>query len=74
MIINELIHLLPRFAVLSLLKVKKKKGKKSPRCVMHRGLFSRFEGTSDGIAGDGGAKGVKTFFPFYFFTFKGYSW
>ena len=41
---------------------------------MHRGLFSRFEGTSDGIAGDGGAKGVKTFLPFYFFTFKGYSW
>ena len=37
--------------------------------MMHRGLFSRFEGTSDGIAGDGGAKGVKTFLPFYFFTF-----
>jgi len=30
LIINELIHLLPRFAVLSLLKVKKKKGKKAP--------------------------------------------
>lgn len=26
---------------------------------MHRGLFSRFEGTSDGIAGDGGQEGGK---------------
>jgi RNA polymerase sigma factor (sigma-70 family) len=26
-------------------------------------------GTSDGIAGDGGAKGVRLFLPFYLFTF-----
>ena len=26
--------------------------------------------TSDGIAGDGGAKGLRLFLPFYFFTFK----
>ena len=26
-------------------------------------------GTSDGIAGDGGAKGLRPFLPFYLFTF-----
>lgn len=29
-------------------------------------LFFTFMGTSDGIAGDGGAKGVRLFLPFYF--------
>ena len=28
-----------------------------------------FGGTSDGIAGDGGTKGLRFFLPFYFFTF-----
>ena len=36
---------------------------------MHRGLFFKTWGTSDGIAGDGGAKGLRLFLPFYFFTF-----
>ena len=42
---------------------------------MHRGFFvflygkGLFGGTSDGIAGDGGAKGLRLFLPFYFFTF-----
>ena len=42
------------------------------------GAFKTLWGTSDGIAGDGGAKGLRlfllfylfTFLPFYFFTFK----
>ena len=32
------------------------------------GAFKTLWGTSDGIAGDGGAKGVRLFLPFYFFT------
>ena len=31
--------------------------------------FKTLWGTSDGIAGDGGAKGLRLFLPFYFFTF-----
>ena len=34
------------------------------------GAFKTLWGTSDGIAGDGGAKGLRLFLPFYFFTFK----
>jgi hypothetical protein len=43
--------------------------------MMHRGFFlfsfmvKAFWGTSDGIAGDGGTKGLRFFLPFYFFTF-----
>ena len=33
------------------------------------GAFKTLWGTSDGIAGDGGAKGLRLFLPFYFFTF-----
>jgi hypothetical protein len=33
------------------------------------GAFKTLWGTSDGIAGDGGAKGVRLFLPFYLFTF-----
>ena len=32
-------------------------------------MVKAFWGTSDGIAGDGGAKGLRFFLPFYFFTF-----
>lgn len=32
-------------------------------------MVKAFWGTSDGIAGDGGAKGVRLFLPFYPFTF-----
>ena len=35
----------------------------------HQGLFLRLEGTSDGIAGDGGERELRLFLPFYFFTF-----
>ena len=34
------------------------------------GAFKTLWGTSDGIAGEGGAKGLRLFLPFYFFTFK----
>ena len=33
------------------------------------GAFKTLWGTSYGIAGDGGAKGLRLFLPFYFFTF-----
>ena len=32
-------------------------------------MVKAFWGTSDGIAGDGGTKGLRFFLPFYFFTF-----
>ena len=32
-------------------------------------MVKAFWGTSDGIAGDGGKKGLRFFLPFYFFTF-----
>ena len=32
-------------------------------------MVKAFWETSDGIAGDGGTKGLRFFLPFYFFTF-----
>ena len=47
------------------------KGKKTlayKKSLVNWGLFC-LRGTSDGIAGDGGTKGLRLFLPFYFFTF-----
>ena len=64
MIINELTCLLPRFAVLSLLKVKKKKGKKKPPMRdAPRAIFQDLRGPAMESLGTG-REGVKAFFTF----------
>ena len=58
LILNELIYLLPRFAVLSLLKVKKKKGKKKPPMRdAPRAIFQDLRGPAMESLGTGARRG-----------------